>query len=35
MTVLGRPSVNVWMGRTNPQILIEEIEFKETSKYDF
>ena len=35
MTVLGRGLVNRWMGREIPQILIDEIEFKEASIYDF
>ena len=35
MTVLGRGSVNRWMGRETAQILVKEIEFKETSIYDF
>ena len=35
MTVLGRGLVNRWMGKEIPQILIDEIEFKEASIYDF
>jgi hypothetical protein len=35
MTILGRGTVNRWMGRETAQILVKEIEFKETSIYDF
>lgn len=35
MTILGRGTVNRWMGKEIPQILVKEIEFKETSIYDF
>ena len=33
--VAGRANVNHWGGMSKPQILIDEIEFKETSIYDF
>lgn len=33
--VAGRANVNHWGGMNKPQILIDEIEFKETSIYDF
>lgn len=35
MTILGRGTINRWMGKEIPQILVKEIEFKETSIYDF
>lgn len=35
ITVAGRANVNHWGGTDKPQILIDEIEFKETSIYDF
>ena len=35
ITVAGKGNINEWGGRTTPQILIDEIEFKESSLYDF
>lgn len=35
ISVAGRANVNRWGGRETPQIQIEEIEVKDTSKYDF
>lgn len=35
VTAAGKANMNYWGGRAVPQILLEEIEIKESSKYDF
>lgn len=35
ITAAGRANINHWEGRETPQILLEEIEIKESSKEDF
>ena len=35
MVIVGKANVNSWGGRTTPQILLEEIEIKDSSIYDF
>ena len=35
ITVIGRGNINTWGGYNKPQILIDEIEVKESSIYDF
>lgn len=35
ITCAGRANLNKWGGRVTPQIFIDEIELKESSKYDF
>ncbi len=33
--VVGKANLNEWMGRVTPQIMIEDMEFKKSSIYDF
>ena len=35
ITVIGRGNINTWGGNNKPQILVDEIEIKESSIYDF
>ena len=35
LNVAGKPNINEWGGRRKPQILVEEIEIKEDTIYDF
>ena len=35
ITCAGRAAINTWGGKTTPQIYVDEIELKESSKYDF
>lgn len=35
LNIVGKANLNSWGGRTTPQIVIEELEIKETSIYDF
>lgn len=35
ISAAGRGNINEWGGKRTPQILLEEIEIKESGKYDF
>lgn len=35
ITIAGRGNINTWMGHSTPQVLIDEIEIKETNDDDF
>lgn len=35
ITCVGRANLNKWGGRITPQIYVDEVEIKETTKYDF
>jgi len=35
ITIVGTPMINVWGGKSQPQIKIDDIEIKGASIYDF
>lgn len=35
ITAAGKGNINEWGGRRSPQVLVEEIEIKESNAYDF